>query len=251
MRKLVVSLLMGGLLSLSSTLALAQSQGAMEAYLCTLNDGKSLVDVMEVVEDWNAWSDQKGISEYSAWVMTPIYASNTDLNRQAAWLGYAPSFKELSRVMSTWYSEGGDLIADFNKVWTCNTHMEMTALIVRPPTGEPSGSPVASFYDCSLRDGKGFGDLMTATEGWTKHLDDNGIEEAVVYHFPTHGHPQDATYDMKLSIWRSDLERYAIAADHFVNGGGQRAAGATLGQAFTCDSPRMYQTTTVRMAAAE
>ena len=87
--------------------------------------------------------------------------------------------------MSTWYSEGGDLIADFNKVWTCNTHMEMTALIVRPPTGEPSGSPVASFYDCSLRDGKGFGDLMTATEGWTKHLDDNGIEEAVVYHFPT------------------------------------------------------------------
>ena len=49
MRKLVVSLVMGGLLSLSSTFALAQSQGAMEAYLCTLNDGKSLVDVMGCV----------------------------------------------------------------------------------------------------------------------------------------------------------------------------------------------------------
>ncbi|MDB2434388.1 hypothetical protein N9W66_09650 [Luminiphilus sp.] len=248
MKKLIVSLFLGGLMSFSPMLASAQSQGAMEAYLCTLNDGKSLVDVMEVVEDWNEWSDSRGINNYTAWVMSPIYASNTDLNRQALWLGHAPSFKELSGVMGAWYSEGGDLLSDFNEAWTCNTHMEMTAMMVRRPAGEPSGAPVASFYDCSLNDSKGPEDLMAATGAWNKHLDDNGIQEAMVYHFPAHGHPQDAAYDMKLSVWRSDLEMYGNSADHFVNGGGQQAARATLGQAFTCDSPRMYQATTVRMA---
>ena len=220
----------------------------MEAYLCTLNEGKSMADVMEVVEDWNEWSDKKGINTYTAWVLNPIFVSNADLNRQALWLGHAPSFKELSSVMSTWYSQGADLLADFNETWTCNTHMEMTAMMVRPPAGEPSGSPVASFYDCSLNDGKSAEDLMAATSAWNKHLDDNGVQEALVYHFPGHGHPQDASYDMKVSVWRSGLDSYGNSADHWVNGGGQQAAAATLNQAMTCDMPRMYQATTVRMA---
>jgi hypothetical protein len=46
--------------------ASAQSQSAMEAYLCTLNDGKSMQDLMEVVEDWNEWSDKKDITSYTA-----------------------------------------------------------------------------------------------------------------------------------------------------------------------------------------
>lgn len=248
MKKLICSLFVGALMSVSTPLASAQTQGAMEAYLCTFNDGKSMKDIMSVVEDWNAWSDEKGINSYTAWVLNPIFVSNADLNRQALWLGHAPSFAELTGVMSTWLSEGGELLADFNEAWTCNTHMEMTAMMVRKPAGEPSGSPVASFYDCSLNAGKGTSDLMAATANWNKHLDKNGVQEAMVYHFPGHGHPQDASYDMKVSVWRASLESYGKSADHFVNGGGQQAVQATLNQAMTCDIPRMYQATTVRRA---
>lgn len=248
MKKFICSLFVGGLLSFASMFSVAQSQSAMEAYLCTLNDGKSMTDLMEVVEDWNEWSDEKGITSYTAWVLNPIFMSNADLNRQALWMGVAPSFKELSSTMGTWYSSGGELLEDFNEVWTCNTHMEMTAMMVRPPSGEPSGSPVASFYDCTLNDGKGPADLMEATSKWNGHLDENGIQEAMVYHFPAHGHPQDASYDMKASVWRADLASYGNSADHFVNGGGQQAAAASLGQAISCDSPRMYQATLVRRA---
>ena len=46
--------------------SVAKSQSAMEAYLCTLNDSKSMSDLMEVVEDWNDWSDEKGITSYTA-----------------------------------------------------------------------------------------------------------------------------------------------------------------------------------------
>lgn len=248
MKTIAYSLFLGGLLSLSSALASAQSQSAMEAYLCTLNDGKSMADVMEVVSDWNEWSDEQGITSYTAWVMNPIFVSNADLNRQALWLGHAPSFTEMSATMGTWYAKGGELLQAFNDAWTCNTHMEMTAMMVRPPAGEPSGTPVASFYDCSLNEGKGPEDLMAATSAWNKHLDDNGIQEAMVYHYPGHGHPQDAAYDMKVSVWRGSLESYGKSADHFVNGGGQQAVAATLNQAMTCDIPRMYQANLVRRA---
>ena len=60
------SLLLGSLVACSSMFASAQSQSAMEAYLCTLNDGKSMQDLMEVVEDWNEWSDKKDITSYTA-----------------------------------------------------------------------------------------------------------------------------------------------------------------------------------------
>ena len=64
--------------------------------------------------------------------------SNADLNRQALWMGVAPSFKELGATMGTWYSSGGELLQDFNEVWTCNTHMEMTAMMVRRPRVNPA-----------------------------------------------------------------------------------------------------------------
>ena len=62
MKKFMCSLLVGGLLSFAPMFSVAQSQSAMEAYLCTLNDGKSMSDLMEVVEDWKDWSDEKGIT---------------------------------------------------------------------------------------------------------------------------------------------------------------------------------------------
>ena len=83
MKKFICSLFVGGLLSFAPMFSVAQSQSAMEAYLCTLNDGTSMSDLMEVVEDWNDWSDEKGITSYSAWVLNPIFVSNADLNRQA------------------------------------------------------------------------------------------------------------------------------------------------------------------------
>ena len=86
MKKFICSLLVGGLLSFAPMFSIAQSQSAMEAYMCTLNDGKSMSDLMEVVEDWNDWSDDKGITSYTAWVLNPIFMSNADLNRQALWL---------------------------------------------------------------------------------------------------------------------------------------------------------------------
>ena len=53
MKKFICSLFVGGLLSFAPMFSVAQSQSAMEAYLCTLNDSKSMSDLMEVVEDWN------------------------------------------------------------------------------------------------------------------------------------------------------------------------------------------------------
>ena len=74
---------------------------------------------------------------------------------------------------------------------------------------------------------------------------------AIAYHFPGHGNPTDMTADMKISVWRPNLESYGRDADLYVNGGGRQMDDAIFGDVMSCDSPRMYAATLVRAGQAQ
>ena len=67
MKQQVMTFIAAASLSLS---ALTQAQGEMptlgsvEGWGCNMNDGQSMNDLMKVVDDWNEWSDDQGISTY-------------------------------------------------------------------------------------------------------------------------------------------------------------------------------------------
>ena len=61
--------------------------GAIESWGCRMNEGKSMSDLMEVVEDWNDRSDENGLDAYAAWVLNPIFNANADFARAAGSLG--------------------------------------------------------------------------------------------------------------------------------------------------------------------
>ena len=67
MKQQVITFIAAASLSLS---ALTQAQGEMptlgsvEGWGCNMNDGQSMNDLMKVVDDWNEWSDDQGISTY-------------------------------------------------------------------------------------------------------------------------------------------------------------------------------------------
>ena len=119
-----------------------------------------------------------------------------------------------------------------------------------PPSEGPS-SAVVSFNDCTLNEGVTPPDLMAAAAKWNAYLDQSEVTAAIAYHFPGHGNPQDMTADMKMSIWRPNLESYGSDADLYVNGGGLQASQAIFGDVMSCDSSRMYSATLVRSGVPE
>jgi len=253
MKQQVITFIAAASLSLS---ALTQAQGEMptlgsvEGWGCNMNDGQSMKDLMKVVDDWNEWSDDQGISTYTAWVLNPIFNANADFVGDSIWFGYSPSFTEMGKTLQTWATEGRKLNERFNDVWTCSSHSEYATLLVRPPSEGPS-SAVVSFSDCTLKEGVTPPDLMAAAAKWNAYLDQSEVTAAIAYHFPGHGNPQDMTADMKMSIWRPNLESYGRDADLYVNGGGLQAGQAIFGDVMSCDSARMYSATLVRSGAPE
>ena len=224
--------------------------GAIESWGCQMNEGKSMSDLMKVVDDWNEWSDENGLDAYTAWVLNPIFKANADFAREAGWFGYTPNFTEMGKGLHAWMTKGQKLNERFNKVWTCGWHSEAATMLVRPPTDGPS-SAVVSFSDCTLNEGATPADLMAATAKWNAYLDEQEVAAAIAYHFPGHGNPLDMTADMKISVWRPSLETYGRDADLYVNGGGRQMDDAIFGEIMSCDSPRMYAATLVRGGQAQ
>ena len=71
--------------------------GGTELYGCEMNEGKTPADLMSVVGEWNAWSDEKGMNDYYAWVLNPVFASDVNFERTAFWFGFTPDFKGIAR----------------------------------------------------------------------------------------------------------------------------------------------------------
>ncbi len=79
------------LVSLSPSLAQATTQ---EAFICSLKEGKTLEDLMNVGSQFKkAIADVKGGGDYTAQILTPI-ASN-DLNA-VIWIGQMPDFAAMA-----------------------------------------------------------------------------------------------------------------------------------------------------------
>jgi len=64
--------------------------GGTELYGCEMNEGKAPADLMSVVDEWNSWSDEKGMNDYYAWVLTPVFGSDINFERTAFWFGFTP-----------------------------------------------------------------------------------------------------------------------------------------------------------------
>lgn len=86
-----VNTLLSLLVMTAMSLAHAQQHmpqlGAIESWGCQMNEGKSMSDLMKVVEHWNDWSDENGLDAYSAWILNPIFKANADFLIEAGWLG--------------------------------------------------------------------------------------------------------------------------------------------------------------------
>ena len=69
----------------------ASADPVQEAFICTFKDGKTMDDLMKVVDEWKpVMADIKGGGSYKAWIMTPIVSDNLDA---VIWIGQLPGVR--------------------------------------------------------------------------------------------------------------------------------------------------------------
>ena len=106
----------------------------------------------KVVANWNKWADEQGVSDYSAWTLTPFYSSQ-EQEFDVIWMGVTETGEGMGAAQDSWLANGGAMQAEFDSVTPCNAHSMFAAVNVKKPPerGDPS-SVVISFSDCSVGD---------------------------------------------------------------------------------------------------
>jgi hypothetical protein len=221
---------------------------AIDAYLCNYRDGKGPDQLMAVVEKWGNWMDQHSSAPYSAWVMHPVLSSvNTPID--VAWLGAWPDGNAMGKGMQEWADKGQALNAEFMAVLDCGEHSQAASLNIRPPAeGWPGKTGVVAFANCHIGEGATLDDALGASQAWASYLYSTGSKAGMWVFFPGAGN-DNPEWSYKLVVSHPDYESYGADWEHFSNGGGWRKAQELgVGSKVRCDSPRVYQSVTVRDA---
>ena len=218
---------------------------AIDTYLCNYNEGKGKADLDKVVAKWNKWMDKSGGAPYSAWVMTPVLTS-VNMPIDLAWLGVWANGNDMGKGMQAWADNNGGLAAEFDKVMSCGEHSNSASVNIRPPGNEwPGKGGVAVFVNCTVAEGKTVQDAMAAHQAWAKHLDSIGSKAGVWAFFPGAGQ-NNPEWDYKIVSSYPDYVAYGAEWEAFTNGQGWAKAAQNFGGTPSCDSQRVYQSTTVR-----
>lgn len=220
----------------------------VELYACNYNDGKGPADLDKAVAKWNAWADSRGVKDYTAWTLTPFYAS-PEQEFDVLWLGVTPSAKALGAAQDDWLANGAAIQAEFDKASPCNAHSNFAAVEFKaPPERENRSHIVISFSDCNIEDGRSFGDdVAPAISAWADYRTQNGSTSGIWVLFPVYGGGGEK-FDFKYVTAYGNLAEQGADWDQYAAAGRHKARELFRGM-IDCDSARVYSATNRRRAA--
>ena len=102
------------MLLLISSISVAQQQPnvtPMEFYSnCEFQPGKTKADLYKVIEKWNKFNDRSNDNSYTAFLLTPIAASNVDFENTLIWMGAWNNFEGMGKSLENYYILFGSAI---------------------------------------------------------------------------------------------------------------------------------------------
>ena len=232
--------------------AAAQQQpgplGVVEIFACNFVGASDMEDLLSVAERWNDCADDRDVTDYTAFILTP-YLFSDDVTFEVGWLGAYPNGAAMGAGQAQWLTEGTDLAADFEEVVDCDSHSQFAAANIRmPPGGPPEAGGLLGFRNCTLHEGRIAQEVGPAIAQWGNYLAENGHDGFDGMLFPVAGERPDATYHFKTVHGFSSPVAYGEFMD-IVTGGGLQVAQNLFGRLMDCDSPRIYAMTNVRVSA--
>jgi hypothetical protein len=222
----------------------------VEIYTCNYNDGYGPADLDATAAKWNAWADGRGVTDYTAWTMSPYYFGPDQLF-DFIWLGVTPDAKALGRAQDNWLAHGGEVAAEFATISTCDAHSNFAAVQFKePPDREDPSSVVLTFSDCKIAEGKSFGqDIAPALGAWAEYRTGHGSDAGMWVFFPVYG-GGGSEFDFKWVVSHANYE--ALGADYDQYGqAGRHKDRELFADILDCDDARAYNLTNRRQAEEE
>ena len=222
----------------------------MTALQCQFAEGKDMDDVVKVLDEWNEYGDDNFRDPFSAWVLTPVFVSLNDFDLDFVFLGFADSLQNIGNTEDD-FRKGGQKIGEkWEKVTNCSGQSLNFNVTVREPKNswEEGGTNFTSIQSCSLKEDKTNDDFKANDMRWSKYLDEGGFEGGVWRWWPETGSSVDTDYDYLLAASFSSIGEYGSARDNRIEA---MMAGTRPEEIHDCNTPRLYQSTNVRLRQAE
>jgi hypothetical protein len=220
----------------------------VELYVCSYNEGMGSDDIDAATDAWNKWADDEGVRDYTAWTLTKSYYSPVQ-DFDFIWLGVASSATAMGRTDDKYRATGGGADAEWEKAATCNVHTRFASVQFKAPAqrDEPLSNVVLAFSDCTIAEGKNFGDdVAPAISRWTESRTDQGSATGHWVLFSTYGGGGEE-FDFKYVTAYQNHE--AMGADWDSYDG--KLAGELFDGVLDCDSSRVYDATNRRRAETD
>ena len=253
MNRLLLTLVTGGFVIAGGlSTAVAQddddSAAAVEIYTCSYADGKGPADLDKVTAKWNKWADDQGLTDYSAWTLTPFYAG-PEQDFDVIWLGVTATGEGMGGLQDMWIAKGGALIDEFDSVSPCDAHSMFAAVQYKAPAErEDSSSVILDFSDCTIGEGKHFStDVAPALKAWGEFRAGHGSTAGIWAFFPVYGGGGEE-FDFKYVVSHGS---YSEQGADFDNYDPAKAREIFPYGMLDCDSSRSYIATNRRMAESD
>ena len=252
MKRVLILLLSGSaFLAAGCSNGVAQDEEApdtavpVEFFACKYNEGQGPDDLDAATAKWNAWADDRGLNDYTAWTLTKFYYG-PEQEFDVAWMGASTDAKAMGRAQDDYVANGGAIEAEFSKVVTCDNHSNFAALSFKEPvrSDPPPSSIVISFTDCKIAEGKTFDDVAPAISAWADFRTSHGSTAGHWVLFPAFGGGGEE-FDFKWVSSHRNLEQQGADYDAY----DPDKASELFDGVLDCDSSRVYMAQFRRRAA--
>jgi len=253
MKKILTMMATGSLLMVAAaSTALAQDDGAetvfpVQLFACNYNDGMRPADLDAATAKWNAWADDAGLNDYSAWTLEKYYYGPLQAF-DVIWLGTAANGTAMGRGHDMYDATGGEAAMGFAKVVTCGAHNRFAAMEFKaPPAGDPDPTVLLAFQDCKIAEGKNFkDDVAPGVRKWADFRSDQGSIGGQWILFPAYGGGGEE-FDFK---WVSSHANHEAMGQNWDSYDGDLDS-SLFDDVIDCDSSRVYTATNRRMSEAD
>lgn len=252
MRQAVAATAIFTMLGMSTAIAQVSEDGMgkvlpIELFACKFVDGQDAGDLEGVIKRWTRYMDERNISNYAAWTLTPYYYG-PDQDFDVIWMGAYTDGNAMGTGTDQWLAEGGDIADDFAEVLDCDGHIGLSSAMYKsPPNNETPASSFITMMDCEMNEGTRYSDVKKAEIKWAEHMTGEGSTGGTWHWFPTFG-GGDAEYDYKVVAAYASFTELGADWERSANGGGREASTAIFGDIDECDDRRVYVATSRRAA---
>ncbi len=221
----------------------------VHARTCNFNDRQDMGDLERVIDDWNEWADNRGISNYLALTMTPNFHGAETFD--VGWIGVSQGGEALGEAFDMWAAEGGDLAERFAEVVTCDTHGMFLSVESKPASNpEPPDNVVVAFHDCKMTKGTSSGQFWQALGAWTEYMTENGYPQGQWIWYPAFG-GGDVDYDFKMVQGFENHAAVGKSFDLWMQHQSWRSFEVIMEPVVECDDARVYDATVQRRPAID